>query len=135
MNQRVEIIGRVGQSPDLKYTNTGKAVCNFSVATSETWKDAQGAKQEKTTWFRVAAWGKLAEVCNTYVHKGMLVNVAGTVEARAYMNNAGQAAASLELTAKTVLFLTRANGDGERVGRDEYGSLEHTPQTADDIPF
>jgi single-strand DNA-binding protein len=81
---RHEIIGRLGKDPEIKYTTSGKAVANFSVATSETWKDQDGNKQEKTQWHRITIWGKLANICDQYLHKGDLVYLAGKVEHRQY---------------------------------------------------
>lgn len=67
---KVILLGRLGQDPELKYTPGGAAVCNFSMATTEAWTDKQGAKQEKTEWHRIVVWGKLAELCNQYLAKG-----------------------------------------------------------------
>ena len=67
---KVMLIGRLGQDPELKYTPGGAAVCNFSIATSESWTDKSGQKQEKTEWHRIVVWGKLAELCNQYLGKG-----------------------------------------------------------------
>ena len=67
---KVLLIGRLGQDPELKYTPSGTPVCNFSLATSENWADKNGQKQERTEWHRVVVWGKLAELCNKYLAKG-----------------------------------------------------------------
>ena len=65
---KVILLGRLGQDPELKYTPSGAAVCNFSLATSESWNDKNsGQKQERTEWHRVVVWGKLAELCNQYL--------------------------------------------------------------------
>lgn len=125
MYQKINIIGRLGNDPELRYTQTGKAVCSMSVATSEYWKDANGQKQEKTTWFRVTAWGALAEVVNQHLTKGSLIMAEGTVSTSAYANNQGQPAASLELTAKEIKFLS---------GRNEAVPAGHA-SNGDDIPF
>ena len=66
---KVIILGRLGQDPELKYTPGGAAVCNFSLATSENWTDKSGQKQERTEWHRIVVWGKLAELCNQYLSK------------------------------------------------------------------
>ena len=137
------IVGNVGRDPELRYTQSGVAVCSFSVAVTTSWKDKQsGEKREKTKWFRVSAWRGLGEVCNTYVHKGMQIMVTGTVDASAYTNNAGEAAASIELTARDVQFLGRrgegAEGGGEGEGRrssSEYDDFAPPPKDPDDIPF
>jgi single-strand DNA-binding protein len=78
------ILGRLGQNPELKYTPSGSAVCTFSVATSESWTDKAGTKQEKTEWHRAVVWGKLAEVCNLYLSKGKQVFLEGKLATRSW---------------------------------------------------
>ncbi len=129
------VVGNVGRDPELKYLQSGIAVCDFSVAVSESWNDANtNEKREKTTWYRVNAWGRLGEICNQYVQKGRQVMVVGTVEARAYLDKAGQPAASLELRARDVRFLGNRQ---EREGSDggEYNDYGAGPSNTDDIPF
>ncbi|GAB4337352.1 MAG: hypothetical protein Kow00117_19470 [Phototrophicales bacterium] len=132
------IVGNVGRDPELRYTPSGTPVCSFSVAVSEKWNDRQSNEQrEKTTWYRVTCWRQLAETANRFVHKGMQIMVVGTVEANAYMNNAGEAAASLDLTARDVRFLgSRDSQAGDTAGGynqdDEYGP---PPTDMNDIPF
>lgn len=109
------IIGNVGREPEMRYTQAGVAVCDFSVAVSRRWT-TNGEQQEETTWFRVSAWRGLAETCNQYVHKGMQIMVAGRISASAFTGQDGEPRASLELTALDVQFLGRRGddaGDGE----------------------
>ena len=87
------IIGNVGRDPEMRYTQSGVAVADFSVAVSRRWTDRTSNEQrEKTTWFRVSAWRGLAETVNQYVHKGMQVMVTGEVDASAYAGQDGSAA-------------------------------------------
>lgn len=79
---KVILLGRLGQDPELKYTPSGTAVCNFTVATSESYKDKSGNRQEKTEWSRIVVWGKLAELCNQYLSKGRQVYVEGRLQTR-----------------------------------------------------
>lgn len=131
MYQQTMIVGNVGKAPDLRYTQSGASVCSFSVAVNKSWTDKQsGEKRTQTTWFKVSAWGSLADICNTYVKKGMLVMVTGEVSVSAYTNSAGEPAASLELKASEVKFLTRAEGDA-----DDAGSTDSTNSTGNSIPF
>ena len=110
-------VGNLGGDPELRYLQSGRAVCNFSVAVSERWRDRQSNEmQERTTWYRVAVWGNQAESCNTYLSKGRRVMVIGNCSARGYINNNGEAAASLDLTARSVQFLGSANRDGDQGG-------------------
>jgi single-strand DNA-binding protein len=136
------IVGNLGGDPELRYLQSGSAVCNFSVAVSERWRDRQTNEQrEKTTWYRVSVWGAQAETCNTYLSKGQKVMVMGNVTADAYMNNNGEAAASLTLTARDVRFLGSRDQDGNDSGGGSYGggsdrgSSNDSPSNVDDIPF
>jgi single-strand DNA-binding protein len=122
------IIGNVGRDPELRYTPSGVAVCDFSVAVSRRWTDRTTNEQrEETTWFSVSAWRNLAETVNQYVHKGMQIMVTGRVNADAYIGQDGQPRASLKLTALDVQFLGRR---GERAD-----DVEEYPEEAEDLPF
>lgn len=137
MYQQTIIIGNVGRDPEMRYTSSGAPVCSFSVATNKTWTDRNSnEKRTKTTWFRVSAWRQLAETCSQYVRKGMLIMITGEVEANAYMSQNGEARASLEITARDVKFLTRAEAAGgmyEDGGDYDQGGGGYTSE--DDIPF
>ncbi|WP_119065924.1 single-stranded DNA-binding protein [Aggregatilinea lenta] len=123
------IIGNVGRDPEMRYTQSGVAVCDFSVAVSRRWTDrTTNERREQTTWFRVTAWRALAETVNQYVHKGMQIMVTGMVEASAFMGQDGQPRASLDLTAQDVQFL------GQR-GDAMESSGEGYPEDAQDLPF
>ena len=77
---KVILLGRLGKDPEMRYTNNGTAVCNFSVATSETWKDQSGEKQERTEWHHIVAFGKLGEICGEYLVKGKQVYIEGKLQ-------------------------------------------------------
>jgi single-strand DNA-binding protein len=119
------IVGNLGNDPEMRYTPNGKAVVNFSVAVSRKYAGKDGQAHEKTKWFRVTAWDKLAETCNQYLRKGRQVLVAGEVKASAYANQAGEPAASLELTAREVRFLGGKGGAAAAGG----------PAAKEDLPF
>jgi single-strand DNA-binding protein len=130
MFQQTTIIGNLGGTPDMKYLNNGKAVTNFSVATSENWTDQNGEKHEKTTWWRVAVFGKSAEACNNFLSKGSRVMVQGRVNAtpegnpRIWQDASGNSRASFELNADTVKFLTpKGGGNGGESQVEEEESL------------
>ena len=129
MFQQVIVLGNLGADPELKYTPTGVAVCNFSVAVNERWTGQDGQKKEKTTWFRVTAWRALAEHCAQYLSKGRQVMVIGRAEEpSAWIGKDGQARAQIEITARDVRFLgSRENGNG--------GAPAPTPADGDEIPF
>lgn len=132
------IIGNVGRDPELRQTQSGVAVCDFSVAVTRRWNDRlTGEQREKTTWFKVTAWRSLAEIASQYVRKGMQIMVAGEVAASAYIGQDGQPRASLELTAQDIRFLgRRENGNGNHddlVAAAE--ALGGVPAADDDLPF
>lgn len=100
------ILGYLGQDPEIKYTNQGDAVCNFSIATSEKWKDKDGKQAEKTEWHKIIVWKKLAEICSQYLSKGSLVYVEGRIQTRKWQDKNGQDKQSTEIIAKDVTFLS-----------------------------
>jgi len=132
MYQKTIIVGNLGRDPEMRYTPSGTAVTNFSVAVSRRWTGRDGQQQEKTTWFRVSAWDKLAELCNQYLSKGRQVLVEGDVEARPWTSQEGEARASLELRAFNVRFL---GGAGQSEGYDAGSGDAGSPAGEDDIPF
>lgn len=108
------IVGNLGRDAEMRYTPSGTAVSNFRVAVNERWTDREGQPQEKTTWFRVAVWGRQAEAINQYLVKGKQVLVEGTIDASAYTAQDGTPRAGLELRARNVRLLgTRQDGDGD----------------------
>lgn len=128
MYQNTVVVGHLGDDPKMKYTATGQAVTDFRMATTRKWKNQEGEPQERTTWFRVSAWGKLAELCNQYLSKGRLVLVEGDIDASAWVGQDGQPRASLELRARTVRFLGTRSGQAEDAGEratsaDDDGDL------------
>jgi single-strand DNA-binding protein len=128
MFQQVIIIGRLGRDPESRFLQDGTQIASFSVAVDKKWKDKSGTQQSKTTWFRVTAWNKLAEICNQYLKKGALVMVEGEMVApKAYLDKQGQPAASLDITAATMKMLG-TKGDGEHAEAQADGAQ-------DDLPF
>ena len=122
------IIGNVGRDPELRYTSSGVAVCDFSVAVSRRWNDRSSNEQrEETTWFKVSAWRDKAETANQYVKKGMQIMVTGEVKASAYTAQDGTPRASLELTARDFQFLSRRGEEAEAGG--------NYPTEEGDLPF
>jgi single-strand DNA-binding protein len=142
MFQRVTLIGNLGGEPESRDLPSGTIVCNFSLATNERWTDQQQQVQERTTWWRVSAWGRLGEVCQMHLHKGRRVFVEGTINVdpetggpRIWTDQQGMPRASLELRAVTVKFLDgRGNDNGESEGFDEAYSPPPTPAPARQAP-
>ncbi len=152
---KVILIGRLGQDPELKYTPSGAAVCNFSLATSESWNDKAGQKQERTEWHRVVVWGKLAELCNQYLAKGRQCFVEGSLQTRSWDGQDGQKRYTTEINARNIQFLggqAQAGGPrqaqnansyqqgpapagGDNMMDQNYDVSTDSNFTADDIPF
>jgi len=129
MYQDTIVVGHLGRDPEMRYTPDGTPVTSFNIATTRKWTNAEGQQQEKTTWFRVTTWRKLAENCNQYLTKGRLVLVTGDIDVSAWSDKtSGEARASLELRARTVRFL---GGKGEKAKVAE----EAAPEAEEEIPF
>jgi single-strand DNA-binding protein len=138
MYQKLILIGNLGRDPEMRYTADGTPVTSFSVATNKRWTDQSGQQQERTVWFRVSAWRRLAETCNQYLSKGSRVLVEGELtEPRPWQGRDGEWHASLEVTAWTVRFLG-GRGDADTSGSapadyDAEGPSDVT--TEEEIPF
>ena len=132
MYQNTVIVGNLGRDPEMRYTPSGVAVTSFSVAVNRRWTGPDGEQKEKTTWFRVTAWRKLAELCNQYLSKGRVVLVEGEVDASAWSGQDGQPRASLELTANNVRFI---GGTGQGGGEYNAPAAEGSDIGEEEIPF
>ncbi len=130
MVNKVILVGRVGKSPELQYTQGGAGVAKFSIATTETWKDKNGAKQEKTEWHNVVAWNKLGEICAEYVTKGMLVYIEGKLQTRSWDDRNGGKRYSTEIVADTMKML--GGGKPKESHQESSGA---PPAEDQDIPF
>ena len=138
---RVTIAGHLGKDPETRYMPNGTAVTNMSVATSEAWKDKNtGEMQERTEWHRIAVFGKLAEVCAEYLHKGSKAFFEGKLRTRKYEKD-GVTKYSTEIIADSMQFLDSKNGNGggeHRSERASTSSSDNEPPPGDfddDIPF
>ena len=145
MFQQIMLLGNLGRDPEMRYTPSGVPVTTFSVAVNRRWTGQDGQPQEKTTWFRVTAWRRDAELASQYLSKGRQVLVIGEMEeARPWTDREGNARASLEVTARTIRFI--GGRDSANVG-DDYSqapvnagrggsdSSDGPDMTDDDIPF
>jgi single-strand DNA-binding protein len=122
MINKVILIGRLGTKPELKYSQSGDGVCNFEMATSESWKDKEGNKQEKTEWHKIVVWGKLAEICTEYLDKGSLIYIEGKLQTRSWEDKEGAKHYITEIIGKEMKML-----DGKKETK--------TPSPIDDCPF
>ena len=143
---KVILIGNLGRDPELRYTQNGQPVANFSLATSENWTDkTSGEKVEKTEWHRVVVWGRTAEHCSQYLSKGRSVYIEGRLQTRDWEDKEGQKRSTTEVNALTVQFLggPRGQGAGESSpsagesssGGSFEGGSGAPPAPGDDVPF
>jgi len=148
---KVILVGNLGKDPELRYTPSGTAVCTFSLATSERFKNKQGEQQEKTEWHKVIFWEKLAEICEQYLKRGDRVYVEGSLEYRQYEDKEGQTRYVTEIRGREMIMLggrgegaqsdapSRSTGPsrgGPEPAKDsfeEFSSDSLTPE--DDLPF
>jgi single-strand DNA-binding protein len=106
------IIGNLGKDPEMRYMPSGDAICNFSLATTDSWKDKNGEKQEKTEWHRISMFGKLAEIAGEYLKKGSQVYVEGRIQTRKWTNKEGQDQYTTEIVADKMQMLGGRSGGG-----------------------
>jgi len=137
------IIGRLGQDPEVRYTQSNTAVATLSVATTERYKDRNGEQQEKTEWHRVVAWGRLAEICQEYLKKGSLAYFEGPIQTNQWEDKDGQKRYTTEIKALNMQMLDSRGDSG--MGGGNSSSPQNSTQTAeidssfddmdDDLPF
>ncbi len=116
---KVILIGNLGKDPELRYTGSGQAVVNFSLATSERWQGKEGDQQERTEWHRIVVWGPQGEMCSKYLKKGRQIYLEGRLQTRQWEDKDGQTRYTTEINASRVLFL---GGRGEGEGGESWGS-------------
>ncbi|MDR3324125.1 MAG: single-stranded DNA-binding protein [Zoogloeaceae bacterium] len=111
---KVIIIGNLGRDPETRYSASGDAMCNITVATTETWKDKQsGEKKEATEWHRITFFGRLAEIAGQYLKKGSQVYVEGTLRTRKWTDKEGHERYTTEIRADEMKMLGSRSGMGE----------------------
>ncbi|MDW7774578.1 MAG: single-stranded DNA-binding protein [Desulfobulbaceae bacterium] len=137
MKNLVILIGNLGADPEIRYTQSGAPVANFSVATTEKWKDQNGQHQEQTEWHNVVAWRRLAEICGEYLSKGSRVYIEGKLQTQKYQAKDGSDRYKTEIVAKEMKMLSQNNRQQQGCGYggpdNEYQGLP--PNTGDDVPF
>ena len=117
---KVIVIGNLGKDPESRYTASGDAVCNFSVATTESWKDkSTGEKKEETEWHRVSVFGKLAEICGKYLKKGSQVYIEGSLKTRKWADKDGQERYTTEIRCNQMTMLGGKTEGGNRQQQDD----------------
>ena len=106
------LVGNLGKDPEVRFTGSGKAVCKFSLATTTSWNDTEGARQERTEWHNIIVWGKQGENCGKFLSKGRQVFVEGEIRNRSYDDKDGNKRYITEIVAQNVRFLGGGAGGG-----------------------
>jgi len=125
------LVGRLGRDPETRYTSGGQAVANFTLATDESYKDRNGERQKRTEWHRIVLWGKLAEITQQYLKKGMLVYIEGRIQTRQWEDKRdGQKRTTTEIVANVMRMLT-SRADSAAAGAAAGGAASHGRGGAD----
>jgi single-strand DNA-binding protein len=119
------LVGRLGRDPETRFTSGGQAVANFTLATDETFKDRAGERQKRTEWHRIVVWGKLAEITQQYLKKGMLVYVEGRIQTRQWEDKRdGQKRTTTEIVGNVMRMLT-SRAESAAAGASGGGGTGH----------
>ena len=133
---KVILVGRLGRDPEVRYTPSGTAVANFSIATSEQWTNKDGEKQERTEWHKIVAWRRLGEICGEYLHKGSQIYIEGRLQTRDWEDRDGNKRYTTEVIAQNMQMLGSADKGGRAETTDErFPAEEPITVPEDDIPF
>ena len=130
---KVILVGNLGSDPEIRYTGSGTAVCNFSLATSESYKDRDGNQVENTEWHRIVAWARLAEICGEYLKKGRQVYIEGQLQTRSWEDKDGNTKYTTEIKAREMQMLggrddNGGGGGGSRGNSvdDDFGNMDQS---------
>ena len=125
---KVILVGNLGRDPEVRYMPNGEAVCNFSIATTDSWKDKSGAKQERTEWHNIVMYRKLAEIAGEYLKKGRPVYIEGRLQTRKWQTKEGQDRYTTEIIADQMQMLGTRDGGGANAsydgGMDQSGAMD-----------
>jgi single-strand DNA-binding protein len=143
MYAKAQVIGNLGRDPETRYTKNGTMNVSFSIASTRRFNDQSGQQQERTTWFRVTAWGKLAETMDRLAQdgalaKGQRVFVNGRLEQSEYTGQDGQQRTSLDITADDIMLMSargQGGGTGEFAGSRESSGPANVAEDIDELPF
>ena len=128
------IIGRLGRDPETRYTQSGSPVCSFKIACSEKYKDASGNMQENTEWVPIVAWGKLAEICSQYLHKGSKVYLEGKLRTLKWHDKEGGTRYTTEIVAREMKMLDSRRDSGQQQDQAWNPQAQRMVPEAD-VPF
>mgnify|MGYP000142929589 CR=1 FL=1 len=134
MLNKVILIGRLGRDPETRFMANGEAVCNFSVATSESWKDKNGQRQESTEWHNVTMYRKLAEIAGQYLKKGSQVYLEGKIQSRKYQGKDGIERTAYEIIANEMKMLGGNSQAPQEQPKQPQGNAK-PDDGLEDVPF
>lgn len=134
MLNKVILIGRLGRDPETRYMPNGEAVCNFSVATSESWKDSNGQKQERSEWHNVTMYRKLAEIAGKYLTKGSQVYLEGKIQSRKYTDKNGVERTAYDIIANEMKMLGGNSQAAQEQPKQPQGN-DKPAEDIEDVPF
>jgi single-strand DNA-binding protein len=138
---KVILIGNLGKDPEIRYTTGGQAVANFTIATSDSYTNKDGEKQENTEWHKIVAWGRLAEICGEYLTKGRMVYIEGSLRTRSWEDKEGNTRWTTEVVARSMEMLSSQGSRSESPSKDsssaegDFEIADDSFSTDDDIPF
>src|ERR1700757_5289442 len=139
---KVILIGNLGRDPEIRYTTSGQAVANFTIATTDVRTSKDGKKDEFTEWHRIVAWGRLAEICGEYLSKGKMVYIEGTLRTRSWEDKEGRKRWTTEVFAQNMQMLGGPSGektlssfDSEERLIEGFEGSEESFGSDDDVPF
>jgi single-strand DNA-binding protein len=142
MYSKLFILGNLGREPEMRFTPSGQAVTDMNVASNRVYTDSSGQKVTETTWYRVTAWGTLAENCNAYLHKGSKVFIEGRLKPdpetggpRIYYRDDGTAGSSFEMTAQIVQFLDSKSDNQNVAGQYDQDLSNKKFENTEEFPF
>jgi single-strand DNA-binding protein len=133
---KVILVGNLGADPEVRYTPSGAAVANFSLATTDQWTNKDGGKEEKTEWHRIVAFNRLGEICGEYLHKGKQVYIEGKIQTRSWEDKEGIKRYTTEIVALGMQMLGTKGRDDTASRMSERPPVEEPLSIPDDeIPF
>ncbi len=137
MINKVILIGNLGADPEVRFSQNGKAVANFSIATTETWKKPDGSKEEKTEWHRIVAFARLGEICGEYLAKGSKVYIEGRLQTRKWQDRDGNDRYTTEIVAREMKMLSSRGDSGGGSGNSQKNEEPPWPEPSmgEDVPF
>lgn len=136
MINKVTLIGNLGKNPEVRYSQARAAICSFSMATTETFKNVKGEKEERTEWHRIVCFGRLGEICGEYLQKGAKIYLEGRLQTRSWDDKDGNTKYTTEIVGREMKMLSPKNGFNQDAPQSHHddGPLPE-PVMGDDVPF